>query len=116
MKLKFDSANPGSISKNNEIFEWIKSFDEADLYISETSLEIIPKLEKPLKSNLEKIEEDFLSETYQGYFDEVNTFRIIRPGKESRYIMDLTGDIETLTIADMSMSGNGYAVHFDVVK
>lgn len=114
MKLKFDSANPGSISKNNEIFEWIKSFDDADLHISETLLEIIPKSKKPLRSDLKKIEEDFLSETYQGYFDEENAFRIIRPGKESRFIMDLTGDLETLTIADMS--GNGYAVHFDVIK
>ncbi|MEH1009453.1 hypothetical protein VDP25_17070 [Winogradskyella sp. ECml5-4] len=114
MKLKLDSANPGSISKDNAIFEWIKSFDQAELNISESTIEIIPKSGKILKSELKKVEEDFLSETYQGTFDNNTPFRVIRPGKESRFIMDLTGDVDTLTIANMS--GNGYAVHFDVIK
>lgn len=114
MKLKLDSANPGSILKNDQKFEWIKSFNDAEVDISETYLKIIPKAGGLLKSELKKIEVDYLSETYQGFFDDKTAFRVIRPGKDARFIMKISGDVETLTIADMS--GNGYAVHFDIVE
>jgi len=106
--------NLGDNSKDNSICERLKTFNNGLIELTDTSVTVITKDQKTFKSNLRKTEEDFLSETFQGSFEDGTSFRLILPGGEAREIMEVMGKGEVLTFG--GMTGNGYAVDFDLVE
>jgi len=55
-----------------------------------------------------------MSTTYVGAYADGTPFRIVRPGGIAKQLMSAQGKSEGITIA--SMSGDGYAAHFDLVE
>ena len=112
-KLHLTRINPGNYSKDKSICERLKTFNNGLIELTDTSVTIIAKDQKNFKSSLHKTEEDFLSETFQGSFEDGTSFRLIRPGGVGLEIMEAKGDVEILTFG--GMTGDGYAVDFDLV-
>ena len=112
-KLHLIEVNPGQYSKDKPIYELLKTFNNALIDLSENSLTIKTKESKIFKTRLSKIEEDFMSETFQGIYEDGTPFRLIREGSFARELIAAQGKDESLSFGDMT--GSGYAVHFDLV-
>ena len=112
-KLHLDGVNPGNYPQHRSICERLITFNNGFVDLSDTSISIKTKSNQAFKSNLRKTEQDDMSETYQGTFEDGTTFRLIRPGKTARNIFAIQGIAETLSFG--GMSGDSYAVHFDLV-
>lgn len=113
-KLHLKNVNPGSYSKDKPFYELLTTFNNGQIEISTTSVKIKTKDNKIFISTLRKIEQDFLSETFQGNFEDGTLFRLVTPGGVAKEIMNLQGTEETITFG--GMTGDGYAVHFDLVS
>lgn len=112
-KLHLNKINPGNYGKDKSIYERLKTFNNGLIELSDTSVTITTKDNKTFKSSLHKTEQDFMSETFQGSYEDGTSFRLIRPGGVAREIMTAQGKGESLSFG--GMTGDGYAVHFDLV-
>lgn len=112
-KLHLVKANPGSFSKEKSVFERIKTFNNGFIEVNEESIIVHPVDNSSFSSILRKTEEDFLSLTYQGTFEDGTKFRIIRPGGVLKQITNLNDEGDDITFG--GMTGDGYAIHFNIV-
>ena len=55
-----------------------------------------------------------MSETFQGFYEDGSPFRLIKPGGVAKQIMSLQGQGESISFG--GMTGDGYAVHFNIVE
>lgn len=113
-KLQLTKANPGNYSKDKTVFEFLKTFNNGLVEISDERIFIKTKDNKTFSSNLKKKEEDFISETFQGFYEDGSAFRLIKPGGVAKQIMSLQGQGESISFG--GMTGDGYAVHFNIVE
>ena len=113
-KLQLTKANPGNYTKDKQVLELVKSFNNGLIEISDDKILIKTKDNKIFSSNLKKTEEDFMSETFQGFYEDGSPFRLIKPGGVAKQIMSLQGQGESISFG--GMTGDGYAVHFNIVE
>jgi len=112
-KIQLIKVNPGNYSKDKSLYERVKTFNNGLIELTETFVTIITKDNKTFKSSLHKVEQDFMSETFQGSYEDGTLFRLIRPGGVVREMMMAKGKGESLSFG--GMTGDGYAVHFELV-
>jgi hypothetical protein len=112
-KLHLTKANSGNYPLDKPIFERFCSFNNGLFEINSNSLIVNTKDNKNFSCSLTKIEEDSLSETFQGITEEGTYFRIVQPGGIAKRIIEARG-IGTLSFG--GMKGDSYAVHFNVVS
>lgn len=113
-KLHLNKVNVGNYLKDKNICERLKTFNNGLIEISETSIAIKAKDGINFTSTLNKAEQDFMSETFHGNYEDGTSFRLIRPGGVAKEIMTAKGDGESISFG--GMTGDGYAVHFDLVE
>lgn len=113
-KLHLTKINPGSYSRDKAICDRLKGFNNALIDLSSSSVKITVKDKSVFVSRLQKVEEDFMSETFQGTYEDGVPFRLVLPGATVKAVMKMQGAQESLTIA--AMTGDGYAVHFDMMN
>ncbi len=113
-KLHLTKVNPGNYSKDKPIYERLKTFNNGLVEISPTNITVKTKDNKTFTSNLRKTEQDFMSETFQGTFEDGTAFRLILPGGVAKEIMQLQGAGDSISFG--GLTGDGYAVHFDLVN
>lgn len=111
-KLKLTKINPGNYSKDKVIYERLKTFNNGLVEITTSSIVVKTKDNKTFQSSLYKTEEDFMSETFQGQYEDGTAFRLIKPGGVAKNIMELRGESENVSFG--GMTGDGYAVHFEL--
>lgn len=112
-KLKLTKANPGSYQQDQEVFERLKSFNNGQVDLTQDKIIIKAIDNSKFSSKLRKTEEDFMSETFQGSYENGETFRLIKPGGVAKQILSAQGQGESITFG--GMTGDGYAVHFELV-
>lgn len=113
-KLHVTKLMPGNYSKDKPIYERLISFNNGLIEIDESSVSVKTKENKSFKSQLLKTEEDLMSETYQGEFEDGTPFRLIRPAGVIKEILVIQGNGDMLSFS--AMAGDGYAVHFEMVN
>lgn len=113
-KLHLTKVNPGNYSKDKPFYERLKTFNNGLADISTSSITVKSKDNRTFTSKLQKTEEDFLSETFQGSFEDGTSFRLIKPGGVAKQMMGLQGKGESISFG--GMTGDGYAVHFELVS
>ncbi|HNY45114.1 MAG TPA: hypothetical protein PLG11_07570 [Bacteroidales bacterium] len=113
-KLQLTKANPGNYSKDKPVLELVKSFNNGLVEISDERIYIKTNDNKTFTSSLKKTEEDFISETFQGTYEDGTSFRLIKPSGVAKQIMSLQGQGESISFG--GMTGDGYAVHFNIVE
>lgn len=112
-KLHLTKINPGSYSRDKVICERLKSFNNALIDLTSNSIKVTTKDKSTFVSKLQKVEEDFMSETFQGLYEDGTPFRLVVPGGTAKIIMEAQGAQAFITLA--AMTGDGYAIHFDMV-
>lgn len=112
-KLKLTKSNPGNYSRDKLVVERVKLFNNSFIEVTENKIIIKSKDNKTFSSELKKTEEDFITETFQGVYEDGTTFRLIRPGGIAKQIMTLQSESESITFG--GMTDDGYAVHFEIV-
>ena len=113
-KLRLNKINLGNYSKDKTICERLKNFNNGLIEISDRLIVIKINDNQTFTSSLQATEQDFMSETFQGTYEDGTNFRLIRPGGVAREIMNAKGNGESLTFG--GMTGDGYAVHFEMVE
>jgi hypothetical protein len=112
-KLHMTKANPGNYSKDKKIYTWLKTFNNGLVELSNSAITVITRDNKTFRSNLKKIEEDFITETFQGEYEDGTSFRLILPGGVAKNILKLQGKGDSISFG--GLTGDEYAVHFDLV-
>jgi hypothetical protein len=112
-KLHLISVNPGSYTKEKPIYTRLQGFNNALVELSETSISIKGKNNQTFFSHLQKVEEDFLTISYQGAYEDGTAFRLVMPGGTAKAILVARGEGESISFGDLT--GDGYAVNFDLV-
>ncbi len=111
-KLHLNKINPGNYSKDKIIYERLKFFNNGIIEINSSQITVKLKDGTYFKSTIRKIEEDFMTVTYQGAYEDGTSFRLVQPAGVAKQLNDLEGKNETLTFG--GMTGDGYAVHFEL--
>lgn len=100
-----------NIIQNSEKSEKALSFNNCLVDISDTNLNILSDNKIILSSKLKKIESDFNTTSYLGYFSDGSEFRIIRPNDAPlENLREEFNCISAFSIA--SINPDGYAIHF----
>ena len=112
-KLLLKKVNPGNYSKDKTIYERLKSFNNGIVEISRTTITVKSKDSKTFTSKLQMTEEDFMSVTFQGNYEDGTKFRLISPAGVSKTLLEVNGKNDYITFG--GMTGDGYALTFDIV-
>lgn len=106
-KLHLININAGSYPKDRPICEKLANFNNCLVDITQHTVLIYDKNGTiRFRCDLKTIEEDFMSTTFMGRYEDGKSFRIVRPGGSFSEGNDLTFG---------GMSGDEYAVHFSMV-
>ena len=113
-KLHLKSINPGSFSNDKGIYQRLITYNNGFIELNDNYVTITSKDNSTFRSDLRKTEKNFTSATYIGKYEDGKSFRLIRPDGEARILMLKLQKPERICFA--SMTGDGYAVHFDLVN
>lgn len=111
MKMTLDKVNEGNHSNEITYTEMAKKFDNCYLTFDNECITITKNGKIIFQSAITLYEEDGLTTTYKGIWQDGKSFRLVRPGKEIRQLLQIMGN-ETITFG--SMLSDGYAVTYIV--
>lgn len=113
-KLKLVKVNPGSYQNDQVVCERLKTFNNGKVDLTDNKIIIKTSDNNKFASNLRKTEEDFMSETFLGSFEDGSSFRLIKPGGVAKQILSAQGQVDSIIFG--GMTGDGYAVHFELTE
>jgi hypothetical protein len=112
-KLVLVNLNPGSYSlEEKQQINIIKTFNNKLIELTENQINIYDRNDRCFNSDLLFLEEDSITKTYRGQFDGNVQFRLIRPNGIARIILEKKNEIDFVVFG--SLSGDGYALHFEL--
>ena len=119
-KLHLKTVSIGNYSKDNKIRKRLVAFNNGLIELSETSIEITAKDGRRLTSSLTSAgsltkESKVMSlGIFHGSYEDGTSFRLSRPTDWFKEIITERGQPQNITFGDMT--GDGYAVTFDLVE
>lgn len=110
-KVKIIKVNYGSLPHEKAIADELRSFDKAEIKVSESQFIIKTINGREHNYKIEKSEEDFLTVTYVGKFEDGTKFRVVKSAGIALEMAKLQGHKDSFSLG--SVQPSGYAIHFE---